>query len=153
MLFYKLTKAFKKHKVQYAIAGGWAVALHGAVRGTVDIDVALVLSVENLSRAEKALNSINLQSRLPLTPEELIQFREEYIRNKKLLAWRFMNPQDNAEIVDLLILEDLKDLQIQKIKVGSEPIPVISKKDLIKMKQKSDRPQDREDIKALEAIK
>jgi hypothetical protein len=115
--------------------------------------VALVLSVENLSRAEKALNSINLQSRLPLTPEELIQFREEYIRNKKLLAWRFMNPQDNAEIVDLLILEDLKDLQIQKIKVGSEPIPVISKKDLIKMKQKSDRPQDREDIKALEAIK
>lgn len=153
MLLYKLTKTFKKHRVQYAIAGGWAVALHGAVRGTVDIDVVLVLTLTNLKRAEAALNAIALQSRLPLIPEDLINFRQEYIHNKKLLAWRFVNPKDNSEIVDLLILDDLKELGIHKIKVGNESIPVVAKSDLIRMKQKSDRPQDREDIKALEAIK
>lgn len=153
MLLYRLVNTFKTHKVQYAIAGGWAVALHGAVRGTVDIDIALVLNLANLKRAEAALNSMGLQSRLPLTPEDLINFREEYIQNKKLLAWRFVNPKDNTEIVDLLILDDLKDLSIQKLKVGKESIPVIAKDDLIRMKRKSNRPQDREDIKALETIK
>ena len=152
MLIDRLTRALKKYKVQYAIAGGWAVALHGAVRGTVNIDVALVLNLKNLKLAEAALQSMGLVSRLPVTPDDLIGFREQYILNKKLLAWRFINPEDYTEIVDLLIVEDLKDLKVQKIKVGAETIPVVAKSALIQMKKKSGRPQDLEDIKALEAI-
>jgi hypothetical protein len=153
MLLYRLSHALKNQKVRYAVAGGWAVALHGAVRGTVDIDIALVLNADNMKRAEMALHSIGLESRLPVTVEDLVNFREEYINNKKLLAWRFMNPKDNTEIVDLLIVEDLKNLSIDKIKVGQKLIPVIAKSDLIKMKKRSGRPQDIEDVKALEVIK
>lgn len=153
MLLSRLTRSLKKHKVQYALAGGWAVALHGAVRGTVDIDIAIVLTRDNLSRTEKALQSMGLESRLPVTVEDLIQFREEYIKNKKMLAWRFTNPQDGTEVIDVLIVQDLKELEIEKMKVGNELIPVISKPDLIKMKKRSGRPQDLEDVEALEAIK
>ncbi len=153
MLFYRLNASLKKYRVQYAIAGGWAVALHGAVRGTVDIDLAMVLTEKNLKQAEQALNALGLFSRLPLTAKEIIDFREEYIRNRKLLAWRFSNPEDHTEIVDLLLIMDLKKSQIYHVKMGSQSIPIVSKSQLIRMKRESGRPQDLEDIKALEEIK
>mgnify|MGYP003396342745 CR=1 FL=1 len=96
---------------------------------------------------------MGLESRLPVSVEELIQFREEYIRNKKMFAWRFTNPKDDTEVIDVLIVQDLVELGIEKIKVGKESIPVVALSDLIKMKRRSARPQDLEDIKALERVK
>lgn len=153
MFIYRVTEAFMKHRVNYAIAGGWAVALHGAVRGTVDLDIALILSQDNLERAERALKTLGLESRLPLTAHEVIQFREEYIRNRNMLAWRFMNASDSTEIVDLLIMEDLRRLRKTSVKLGARTIPLVAIPDLIRMKKASGRPQDLEDIKALELLK
>lgn len=153
MLIYQVTHAFEKEKVEYAIAGGWAVSLHGAVRGTVDLDVVVVMSQSNLERAEKALNSIGLESRLPITAEEVIAFRSEFIEKKKMFAWRFMNPTNPTEIVDILINEDLAKLNVQKISLGAKKIPILNIEDLIHMKKKAGRPQDLEDVKALELIK
>jgi len=38
MLFYEICDAFKKNKIPYAIVGGYALALHGIVRATIDIE-------------------------------------------------------------------------------------------------------------------
>jgi hypothetical protein len=153
MLFYKLNTVLQSHKVSYAIAGGWAVSLYGAVRGTVDIDIVLLLNLENLKRAVKALESIGLESRLPVTPQDLIDFRMEYIKNRKMLAWRFTNAKDRSEVVDILIVEDLKGLKTEVIKMGKQKVPLVAKADLIRMKKAAGRPQDLEDVRALEAIK
>ena len=37
----RICTALREAGVRYAVVGGYAVALHGAVRGTVDIDVAV----------------------------------------------------------------------------------------------------------------
>lgn len=37
MLLYALTDAFDKNNLKYAIVGGYALALHGLVRATVDV--------------------------------------------------------------------------------------------------------------------
>ena len=152
MFVFRVLKALREKRVSFAIAGGWAVSLHGAVRGTVDLDIVVTLSEENLSRAEQALSQIGLDPRPPLNPRDIIQFREEYIKNRNMLAWRFVNPYNPAEIVDILILEDLRNLKKTYLKVGAQKIPVITISDLIKMKKKSKRPQDLEDVKALERI-
>lgn len=39
--------AFESAGVRYALVGGYAVALHGAVRGTVDVDVILAWNFYN----------------------------------------------------------------------------------------------------------
>ena len=44
MFLIRLVRALDKHKVDYAIVGGYAVALHGAIRGTVDVDLVLGFS-------------------------------------------------------------------------------------------------------------
>jgi len=91
-----LALALNTHQIPYAIVGGHAVALHGALRGTVDIDFVIHWQKKHLLQAEKALHSIGLQSRLPITAEEVFHFRDEYIRNRNLIAWPFYNPQRRA---------------------------------------------------------
>ena len=43
MLLFRVTDALKKSGVKFAIVGGYALALHGAVRGTVDLDLVISL--------------------------------------------------------------------------------------------------------------
>ncbi len=153
MFIYRLIQALEGRKVNYAIAGGYAVALHGVVRGTVDIDLVLRLSKRNLLAAEAALKDIDLQSKLPLQAAEVFDFREEYIRNKNLIAWNFINPNNPVESVDIIITEDLRNMKVKRILVGDQILRVVSIEDLIKMKKKSKRLQDLEDIKALRRLK
>ena len=133
----------------FAIAGGHAVALHGAVRGTLDVDLVLAFSRENFAAAESALNRMGLQSRLPLKAQEVFDFREEYIRNRNLIAWSFVNTADPTEIVDIILTEDLDALQVELVPAAGLRLPVVAVADLIRMKEKSGRPQDLVDIQAL----
>jgi hypothetical protein len=152
MFLLRVVETFNKQKVNYALVGGFAVALHGAVRGTVDLDFVIRIRESDFLGVEEAMKSLGLQSRLPVVAEEVFKFREEYIRNKNLTAWSFTNPNNPTEIVDIIITEDLKDLKtIVKI-VAGQPILVADIPSLIAMKKKSNRPQDVEDIKALEAL-
>ena len=48
MFIYRLTNALEKHHIPYAIVGGHAVALHGALRGTIDIDFVINWNKKNL---------------------------------------------------------------------------------------------------------
>ena len=153
VFIYRLIQTLDKRRVDYAIAGGYAVALHGAIRGTVDIDLVLRLSKKNLLAAEDALKDIDLQSKLPLRAAEVFDFREEYIRNKNLIAWNFINLNNPAESVNIIITEDLRKMKVKRILVGDQILRVVSIEDLIKMKKKSSRPQDLEDIKALRRLK
>ena len=49
MLLTRLCREFNNKSLKYAIAGGFAVALHGAVRGTGDVDLLLDLEEKNLN--------------------------------------------------------------------------------------------------------
>lgn len=152
MFILKVSKVLDKYKVPYAIVGGHAVALHGAVRGTIDIDFITKWSLNNLVTIEKALNEIGLYSRLPITPDDLYNFKDEYIKNKNLIAWNFINPNDPSEQIDVVITFDLKNTSVKRIKVKGQTLNIISKKDLIKMKRQSGRDQDLIDIEALEKL-
>ncbi len=153
MFIYRLIQALERRKVNYAIAGGYAVALHGVVRGTIDIDLVLRLSRKNFLAAEDALKDIDLQSKLPLQAAEVFAFRDEYIKNKNLVAWNFINFNNPMESVDIIITEDLRNMKVKRILVGDKILRVVSIEDLIKMKKRSRRPQDLEDIKALRSLK
>ena len=141
-----------KSNVPYAIVGGQAVALHGAIRGTIDIDLVIQWNLENVKTIQKILMGIGLTPKLPITPENLFRFREEYIKNKNLIAWNFINNNDPTEQVDIIITADLSGISIKEFKIQGETLPVISKKDLISMKKKSGREQDLLDISALEGL-
>lgn len=152
MFIFKLVNVLEDNNIDYAVAGGYAVALHGAVRGTVDIDLVINLEIDSFIKIEKALKNIGLQSRLPVNAQEVFNFRKEYIKKRNLIAWNFININNPIESVDILLTEDLNKIKSKVIKSGRYKIKVVSVRDLIKMKNKSGRPQDLEDIKALKEI-
>ena len=152
MLLLRVAKALDGARVPYALVGGFAVALHGAVRGTVDVDLVVRLREAVFQRTEKALIALGLQSRLPVTASEVFRFREEYLRNRNLRAWTFVNPSRPSEIVDVILSEDLDRMDVKRFTIQSQVVRVASIADLIRMKQGTGRPQDREDVKALRRL-
>ncbi len=149
----KVCNALREAGVRYAVVGGHAVALHGAVRGTIDIDIAVAWTRQSLVRTEQALSDIGLVSRLPLTAADVFAYRDEYVRNRNLVAWNFYNPQNLAEQVDIIITYDLKGKRAKSISLPDGPVRILDIEDLIEMKRSAARPQDVEDVRALEAIR
>lgn len=153
MFIQRVIRALEAHRVRYALVGGYAVALHGAIRGTVDIDIAISLNRATFKRAENALEDIGLESRLPVTAEDVFAFREEYIQKRNLTAWSFANSRNPLEVVDILITEDASKISTVKKHAFGMSIKVAAIPDLIAIKKKAGRPQDLEDIKALEKLR
>lgn len=147
MLLFEITDAFQKANLKYALVGGYAMALHGLVRATMDVGLVLSLRQDDFELAEKSLKSIDLQSRLPIRAQDIIKMREEYIQNRNLIAWSFVDYKNPSRQVDIIITKDLRNMDIVKISVGGRKIPVASLHELLKMKREAGRPQDLIDIK------
>ena len=153
MLLLRLVEALDRARVAYAIVGGHAVALHGAVRGTLDIDLVLRFDEKQFEAAERAFCSIGLEPRLPVTASEVFRFREEYVRNRNMTAWTFVNPARPSEIVDVILTSDLRDMRVRRVKIQGKSVKLASIDDLIRMKTESNLPQDVEDVKALKKLR
>lgn len=150
MLLYELVNTFDKNKLGYTIVGGYALALHGLVRATMDVDLVLSLRLEDYELAEKLLNQCGLTSRIPVRAKDIISMRKEFIENRNLIAWSFVDTKQPHRQVDLLITEDLRKLKTELVSVGQYKIRVVTLKELLSMKKKSGRPQDLVDIKNIE---
>ena len=150
MFVLEVAQALKEAHVDYAIAGGYAVALHGAVRGTLELDLILRLERENFLAGAAALGRLHLEPRLPATAEEVFSFRKEYLKNRGLRQWDLIHPEDPTKRVDIVLTEDLADLKVDTIEVDGVTLPIVGRRDLIAMKKESGRPQDIEDVRALE---
>ena len=145
----KLVKALKKEKINYMIVGGYAVNFHGYSRNTVDIDLIIKFTLANLKKIERLLQQMGMVSRLPIDAASVYNFRDEYIKNRNLIAWNFYNENDPTDQIDILINHDVSDFKSEKFRVGQLEFKVISKEDLIRMKKKAGRDKDLLDIKEL----
>ncbi len=152
MFIHTVCSGFEEAKIPYAVVGGYAVAFHGAPRGTFDIDFAIRWSLDNLEKVEKVLKKLGLVSRIPVDAKTIYAFRDEYVQNRNLIAWNFYNPVRPNEQVDIIINYDLAKAHIKTIRTHSGNIIILSKDDLIAMKRAAGRPQDLEDIKSLEQL-
>ena len=152
MFLFEVVDALAKMRVSYAIAGGYAVALHGAVRGTVDVDLVVSLTETNYVGCERALLSLGLTPKLPVSAKDVFRFRNEYIQKRNLRAWSFYDSKDPTRIVDVIITYGKKKIPVKIVNVKTTKVPILSKEALIKMKQEAGRPQDLEDVKALKEL-
>ena len=135
MFIERVCRKLSECNVPYAIVGGHAVALHRAVRGTIDIDLVIVWTAEILKTTELALKELGLVSSLPITAEERFANRESYITNRNLIAWNFHNPESLNEQVNLIINYDLDQRNRKLIRPGDYSISILAIADLIAMKR------------------
>ncbi len=140
--FFKIARQFDKMHVQYALIGGIAMAFHDEPRFTKDIDF-LVLP-EELEKVRKALKEIEyFESAEPWT-----------FKSSGVTLHRFMKVDGERHmIIDILLATNERHRQIIKRCIEDEwkdgVIKIISKQDLIWMKQQRNSDQDRVDIRTL----
>ena len=148
-------KKLNEKRVKYIVVGGIAVNLYGIPRMTYDIDLILDIEDKNLERFLRLLKEWGFQ---PKVPVDIMDFakkdkREDWIRNKNMKAFNLVNPEWAMSEIDIIINTpvDYKKASknINHINLQDVSIPTISIDDLIKMKQKTGRQQDKADIRYL----
>ncbi len=146
MFILEVTQAFHDNQVPYVVVGGYALAFHNIVRATVDVDLIIRLKIEDFEKCEMVLNKLGLTSRIPVKAKDIFKFRKEYIENRNLIAWSFVDYKNPSRAVDILINHDLKEIRIKKISLHGHKINVASLEDLLLLKEEANRPQDQIDI-------
>lgn len=149
----------KKRKIQYLIAGGFAVNFHKVQRATVDLDIILHLTTKNILLFNKMMKALGFVPRLPVDPAEFAEekIRESWKLNKGMLVFSFLNPKNPFELIDVFVNEPkpFKTLWKNRLTVSAfgYKIEVIGKKDLMELKKKAGRSKDAFDYKELKKQK
>ncbi len=152
-------KKLNEKGIRYIVAGGIAVNLYGIPRMTYDIDLILDLDDKNL---EKFLHLLKGWGFKPRVPVDIMDFakknkREDWIKNKNMKAFNLVNPKWAISEIDIIIDSPVDYEKGHKragyVELQGVSIPVVSLKDLIKMKQMTDRQQDKADVRYLRKCK
>jgi hypothetical protein len=141
--FVGFTETLKQQNIEYAICGGWAMAIHGLPRATVDID--LLILAEDLEKIWRAANNLGYDVEgLPLHFHdgaiEIRRISKIDKESKRLFTLDF-----------LLVTEALRDVWENRELIEWEDGQTwtVSREGLIKLKTISGREQDLLDIKKL----
>ena len=137
-----LFRALNRARVRYLLVGGYASVLHGVPRTTLDLDLALDPDPANVRSALRALGRLGLHADTDRVDEILAQGGGTAM---------------NARSVDLL--PSLRGAPVaarwrrrMEARVPGARIPVVSRRDQIRLLRAVGRPQDREDADALESL-
>jgi hypothetical protein len=134
-----------RHRVEYALLGGTAMALHGFPRMTKDIDLLLPRDARNNARLLKALAALRSSLSLEVVPD------------KKTLDAGFSTSAEGELGIDLLYVaasrtfEDYREHIVER-ELDGVPVKVLDVDGMLMSKQ-TGRPEDIPDLQRLSRLK
>ena len=140
--FRDLLAEFNAQAVEYLVVGAHALAAHGHVRATKDLDVWVRPEAENAKRVLKALRAFGAPLH-DLTEADL---------TKPGLVFQIGLPPVRIDVLTAIDGVDFAEAWPVRLltKFADQPAAVLSKKHLIQNKRASGRTQDLADIERLE---
>ncbi len=156
MFYEEVFRALNKNKVKYAVAGGVAAVMHGAVRFTVDLDIIVDMKPQNIDKLFMTFQSLGYLPRVPVTKDQFKdpKNRRAWMEKKNMKAFSFFHRNNPLNIVDLLLDNVAQFTKVKKIQLraGGLSVPVVSLGTLKKMKRKAGRDKDLLDLELIEKI-
>ncbi len=141
--FVNFTETLNRRKIEYAICGGWAMAIHGLPRATIDID--LLILTEDLEKVWQIAENFSYDVEgLPL------HFHDGAIEIRRIS--KIDKDSKKLFTLDFLLVTDaLKEVWENRELIEWEDGKTwtVSREGLIKLKTISGREQDLLDIKKL----
>lgn len=142
----QLLAALEDNQIDYALCGGWAMAIHGLYRTTIDID--LLIHRDSLAAVIRVARERGYT--IEAQPMTFAKGAIEIRRVSKLDL-----TMGDVIILDLLLVTpQIQDIWQKRTEVEWEhgKIKVVSRDGLIALKLLSNRPQDRIDIESLQEV-
>lgn len=143
--FKNIIKVLEEENIDYAVCGGMAMAIHGFLRATVDIDI--ILLQENINKTKDAFKAYGY--RLESNPMSF--------GNGETIIHRITKVDTESEdflVLDILeVTNAMKEIWKNRKRIESDFgfISVVDKTGLIQMKKMRNSKVDQEDIERLQA--
>jgi len=159
MFYLDLFSALARHQVDYLLIGGLAVSLHGVERSTMDVDITVAMTPDNLENLIETARELNLTPALPVPLESLadLELLRLWHKERNLQAFALRSPELTGVTVDVLLFPPVEFSGMSEhaavIDISDTPIRIASIDDLIALKQAVGRPIDMTDIEHLQRIK
>jgi len=137
--------ALNKAQVDYLIVGAYAVMAHSeTMRATKDLDVYVNPDAANLARLKRALEAFG-------APQNIIDAPDAPRTETQFEGFTFGRPPARVDVLTKMAIpfDALKQRALAFTHDTLTAVTVIGKEDLILLKQKANRTQDRHDIAAL----
>ncbi len=152
-----IVSALNAAQVRYLIVGGLAVAAHGYLRFTADVDLVLDPDPEALRRAIAALAALGYRPRAPVPLEDFGDpaKRRDWREQKGMMVFSLFSPSHSLTELDLFLeppfdFERAYSEAVREAVGAGETATFVSRSDLIAMKRAAGRPQDQVDVGELE---
>jgi hypothetical protein len=137
-----------------------AAVLHGVERTTLDLDIALELTPENVRRFAAVMARLGLQPLVPVPVEALAdpEAVRTMVEEKNAIVFMLADPDMPLRKVDVFLTAPLsyENLRRDSIELGIPGIPlrVVTAERLLELKRAIDPPRDKDlfDIRALERL-
>ena len=138
--FNEFLRLLDYHKIRYLLIGGYAVAFHGHPRYTKDLDIWIAPDESSAEKMLKLLDDFGFASlKLKL---------EDFLKNGVFIQLG-VEPVRIDIIVERELFEEAWKNRVKYPSGDGYYVNFIGFKDLIKLKEKADRDQDRVDVKKL----
>jgi hypothetical protein len=154
----KVFKFLHDRDIKFVVVGGVALVLHGVVRLTFDLDLAISLDRSNLSAFLDVMKKLGMLPRVPVDPQDLLnpEVVESWKTEKGMKVFTFIRPDHPGDDIDMFIediipFDDLYKDAVEFI-IGRVPVKVVSIPHLKRMKQIAGRPQDLADLDSLSEL-
>jgi hypothetical protein len=154
--FEAIVRAMQDENIRYLVVGGLAVAAHGYLRYTNDVDLVVQLQSQNILKAMRALAKLGYSPRVPVRPEQFAdkEVRESWIRDKNMVVMNFYSELHAETPVDVFVSEPFDfDREYDSALVQNLdpdlPVRFVSRETLIHLKRQVGRPQDLADVDQL----
>ncbi len=158
MFYQKLFAAPAEQRVGYLSVGGLAVNIHGIPRMTMDVDVIIALDPQNVDHFIAAAEELGLRPVLPVRLSELADpaKRREWVEQRNRVGFALRAGEASVPTIDLMLGIELPFESAYRRRVARDldgiAIDVASIADLIAMKDRSGREQERHDIEHLRKL-
>lgn len=157
-----LIKDLVDNQVQFIVCGGVAIILQGVERMTMDLDLSLDMSKENLKRFLKVIKKNNLTPRAPVPAESILDEEtvQTIVEEKHATVFTFIDSLNPFRQIDVFITRDksynavLDDSEIIELDDRYQ-FRIASLEKLIEMKKEITPPRDKDlyDIARLREIR
>lgn len=154
-----LLKDLIDHQVKFIVCGGVAAVLHGVERLTVDLDLSLSMSPENLESFLQVMKKEKMVPRAPVPAESILDKEtvRAIVEKKGALVFTFIDPRNPFKQIDLFLTEDksYEELIDQTDRIKLEEgyfLDVLKIEKLIEMKNAIDPLRDK-DVRDIDELK
>ncbi|MBK9017636.1 MAG: hypothetical protein IPM82_28305 [Saprospiraceae bacterium] len=139
--FKDFLRLLNEHKVAYLLVGGYAVALHGYVRYTSDMDIWILTSEENATKVVEVLKDFGLP--------QADQLKDVLLLEKRVIGMGM--PPYKIEVVTTIDGVGFEECYHNRLTETFDgiPVPYLSLEDLRKNKKASGRYKDLNDLQHL----